>query len=50
MIDNNSIENLKTRLDIVDVVGHYMELKKNGANWKCVCPFHDDSNPSLVIS
>jgi len=50
VIDNNSIENLKTRLDIVDVVGHYMELKKNGANWKCVCPFHDDSNPSLVVS
>ena len=50
MIDNNSIENLKTRLDIIDVVGHYMELKKNGANWKCVCPFHDDSNPSLVVS
>ncbi len=50
MIDNNSIENLKSRLDIIDVVGHYMELKKNGANWKCVCPFHDDSNPSLVIS
>jgi len=50
MIDNNSIENLKTRLDIIDVVGHYMELKKSGANWKCVCPFHDDSNPSLVVS
>jgi len=50
MIDNNSIENLKTRLDIVDVVGSYLELKKNGANWKCVCPFHDDSNPSLVVS
>jgi len=50
MIDNNSIENLKSRLDVVDVVGHYMELKKNGANWKCVCPFHDDSNPSLVVS
>ncbi|WP_458700243.1 DNA primase [Sulfurospirillum sp. 1307] len=50
MIDNNSIENLKTRLDIVDVVGSYLELKKSGANFKCVCPFHDDSNPSLVIS
>lgn len=50
MIDSSSIENLKSRLDIVDVVGHYMELKKNGANWKCVCPFHDDSNPSLVVS
>ena len=50
MIEPNSIENLKSRLDIVDVVGSYLELKKNGANWKCVCPFHDDSNPSLVVS
>ncbi len=50
MIDNNSIESLKSRLDVVDVVGHYIELRKNGANWKCVCPFHDDSNPSLVVS
>jgi len=50
MIDNNSIDNLKTRLDIVDVVGNYLELKKNGANFKAICPFHSDSNPSLVIS
>jgi DNA primase len=50
MIDTQSIENLKQRLDIVDVVGSYLELKKNGANFKSVCPFHDDSNPSLVIS
>ncbi len=50
MIDNNSIESLKSRLDIVDVVGNYLELKKNGANFKAVCPFHNDSNPSLVIS
>ncbi len=50
MIENSSIENLKTRLDIVDVVGNYLELKKNGANFKAICPFHSDSNPSLVIS
>ncbi len=50
MIDNQSIENLKQRIDIVDVVGNYLELKKNGANFKCICPFHNDSNPSLVIS
>ena len=50
MIDNTSIENLKQRLDIVDVVGNYLELKKNGANFKCVCPFHNDTSPSLVIS
>ncbi len=50
MIENRSIEDLKSRLDIVDVVGSYLELKKNGANFKAICPFHNDSNPSLVIS
>ncbi|MCD8478089.1 MAG: DNA primase [Sulfurospirillum sp.] len=50
MIDKTSIENLKQRLDIVEVVGSYLELKKNGANYKCVCPFHNDTSPSLVVS
>jgi DNA primase len=50
MIDKTSIENLKQRLDIVDIVGSYLELKKNGANYKCVCPFHNDTSPSLVVS
>ena len=50
MIDKTSIENLKQRLDIVEVVGSYVELKKNGANYKCVCPFHNDTSPSLVVS
>ena len=50
MIDKTSIENLKQRLDIVDIVGSYLELKKNGANYKCVCPFHNDTTPSLVVS
>jgi DNA primase len=50
MIESRSIEDLKSRLDIVDVIGSYLELKKNGANFKAVCPFHNDSNPSLVIS
>ncbi|WP_067177807.1 DNA primase [Sulfurospirillum sp. UCH001] len=50
MIDKTSIENLKQRLDIVDIVGSYLELKKNGANYKCICPFHNDTTPSLVVS
>lgn len=50
MIEKTSIENLKQRLDIVEVVGSYLELKKNGANYKCVCPFHNDTTPSLVVS
>jgi len=50
MIEKSSIETLKQRLDIVEVVGSYVELKKNGANYKCICPFHNDTSPSLVVS
>lgn len=50
MIEENSIQTLKQRLDIVDVVGNYLELKRSGASLKAVCPFHDDTTPSLHVS
>ncbi|MEA3492548.1 MAG: DNA primase [Campylobacterota bacterium] len=50
MIDNASIESLKSSIDIIDVVGNYLELRKAGANYKANCPFHGEKTPSFVVS
>ena len=50
MIEEASIERLKTSIDIVDVIGSYIELKKSGANFKANCPFHGEKTPSFVVS
>lgn len=50
MIDPKSIEKLKNQIDIVDIIEHFLPVKKMGTNYKCVCPFHDDRNPSMSIS
>lgn len=50
MIKNESIEALLAAVDIVDVVERYVPLKRSGANFVGVCPFHDDSHPSMSVS
>lgn len=49
-IDSNFIENVKSKLDIVDVIGSYITLTKAGINYKGICPFHNDSHPSMMVS
>ncbi len=50
MIDNSSIDALKATIDIVDVIGNYVELKKAGSSFKANCPFHGEKTPSFVVS
>ena len=44
------ISQIKDRLDIVDVVSQYVVLKKSGANYLGICPFHNDKKPSMSVS
>ena len=50
MIDPKSIEKLKNQIDIVNIIEQYIPVKKMGSSYKCVCPFHDDKNPSMSIN
>lgn len=46
----DQIEEIKKRIDIVDFISQYIQVKKAGRNFKALCPFHQEKSPSFVIS
>lgn len=49
-IPDEIIEQIRDRSDIVDVINGYVPLKKAGASWKGLCPFHQEKTPSFVVN
>ncbi len=45
----STIDEVKARLDIVDVISDYIDLKRSGRNYKALCPFHSEKTPSFVV-
>ena len=50
MIDRATIDKIMDATNIVDVVGEFVTLRKAGVNYKGLCPFHDDTTPSFMVS
>ncbi|MCX6013335.1 MAG: CHC2 zinc finger domain-containing protein, partial [Chloroflexi bacterium] len=44
------ISDVKDRLDIVEVIGNYLQLHKTGRSFKALCPFHPEKTPSFIVS
>lgn len=49
-IKPEQVEKLKDRLDIVEIISNYVELKSSGSGYKGLCPFHHEKTPSFMVS
>lgn len=49
-ISEDTIQRVAAASDVVDVIGSYLQLKRAGANWKGLCPFHNEKTPSFHVN
>jgi DNA primase len=49
-IPEGTIQDIRSRVDIVGLIGRYVELRKAGRNWKGLCPFHGEKTPSFNVN
>lgn len=47
---DSQVEEVKTKIDIVDLISEYVDLKKAGRNYKGLCPFHSEKTPSFMVT
>jgi len=50
MAASSDVEEIKSRLDIVEHISEHVQLRRSGTNYKGVCPFHDEKTPSFMVS
>ncbi len=50
MITKDTIQQIQSRIDIIDIIGGFIKLKKRGVNYLGVCPFHNEKSPSFTVS
>src|SRR3984957_9852339 len=50
MIANQTIQQILSRIDIIEIVGSFVKLKKRGVNYLGLCPFHNEKTPSFTVS
>src|SRR4029078_9014763 len=50
MITQNTIQQIQSRIDIIEIIGGFVKLKKRGANYLGLCPFHNEKPPSFTVS
>src|SRR5687767_14671572 len=50
MISQTTIQQILSRIDIIEIIGSFVKLKKRGTNYLGLCPFHNEKTPSFTVS